>query len=278
MELFKWLKRIITNIYKMIKYAYIKDYKIKGQKIKYGKNKRQYYKVYNSNYLNKVTIFFIHGGGWWHGSPSIYSGIGKYFYKKGYTTVLVGYRLVPKYKYPHQIEDGFRALQHYIKNNNSYNKIVICGYSAGGEIASHLVYDKDRNKKYSINKDLLKGFISISGVLNFEECDSSYSKKLIKNYIGNEDINNINPVNLLKEKYNIPTLCVHGDSDSIINVKNSISFIDVLKNFNENTNLKIIQDAEHEYTIDMIRGLGNNNSKYIHEFIEEIENEAKITG
>ena len=109
------IKKKIKNVYRMLRYAYTKDINIKCTNVKYGSDKKQYYKVYKQN-SNKPTIFFIHGGGWWQGSPSLYSGVGKYFFKHGYTVVLVGYRLVPHYRYPIQIEDAFKALRHYIKN------------------------------------------------------------------------------------------------------------------------------------------------------------------
>lgn len=268
MKFIKTISRKSLNVYKIIKYAYIKDFKIKGSKVWYGHNKKQCYKVYNSNDKNKPTVFFVHGGGWCHGSPSLYGGVGKFFFKHGYTTSLVGYRLVPHFTYPDQIEDAFIALKHYIDNNPKINKIILAGYSAGGEIASRLAFDKVRQEFYNIDRRLLSGFVSISGVLNFKKCYSKYSKKLLKNYLSNNLNTCVNPINLLDENSNIPTLCIHGDNDSLINVENSISFIDKLNSFDKNAKLLIIKGAEHEHTIDIVRGKGNKYSKYIFEFIE----------
>ena len=72
----------------------LKDSDIKHIDIKYGTHKRQYYRVFN-NKKDSPIIFFVHGGSWWHGSPRRYSSVGKFFYKQGYTVVLVAYRLVP---------------------------------------------------------------------------------------------------------------------------------------------------------------------------------------
>ena len=60
---------------------------------------------------------------------------------------MVGYRLVPHYRYPIQIEDAFKALRHYIKNNETNNGIVVGGYSAGAEISSHLAFDTKRQNE-----------------------------------------------------------------------------------------------------------------------------------
>lgn len=263
------IKKKIKNVYKMLRYAYMKDLNIKSINIKYGNDKKQYYKVYKRD-SNKPTIFFVHGGGWWQGSPSLYSGVGKYFFKHGYTIVLVGYRLVPDYRYPIQIEDAFKALRHYIKHNENDNGIVLGGYSAGAEISSHLAFDIKRQFDYKIDTSLLKGFISISGVLNFNKCNSSKSKKLINRYVYRSNTDNCNPINLINKNSNISTLCIHGDSDTLIDVENSHSFINKLNKVNNNSYLKIIEGAEHEDTIDIIRGNGNEYSKYVFDFLEKI--------
>ena len=258
------IKRKIKNVYRMLRYAYAKDINIKCTNVNYGSDKKQYYKVYKRN-NDKPTIFFVHGGGWYQGSPSLYSGVGKYFFKHGYTVVLVGYRLVPNYIYPIQIEDAFKALKHYIKNNENDNGIVVGGYSAGAEISSHLAFDTKRQ----IDTSLLKGFISLSGVLNFNKCNSNSSKRLIKRYLYKSNADNCNPINLINKNSTISTLCIHGDSDTLIDVENSKSFINDLKRVNANAYLKIIKDAEHEDPIDIVRGNGNEYSKYIFEFLEK---------
>lgn len=269
MKSFTRLKRKSINVFRMIKYAYISDIRIKGKKIKYGSNKKQCYKVYNSQHLNKPVIFFVHGGGWSQSSPSLYSGVGKFFLKRGYTTSLVGYRLVPKYTYPTQIEDAFLALKHYIDNNSNCTNIILAGYSAGAEIASRLAFDEYRQNKYNIDQKIINGFISISGVLDFNKCYSRYSKKILKRYLKDKSIVSIDPINIICFECNIPTLCIHGDKDSLISVDNSISFINKLSLNNNNTKLLIIEGADHEETIDMIRGNGNNYSHHILEFIDE---------
>lgn len=275
----KKIKRKVKNINRTIMYGYIKDFYIKGQNIKYGEDKKQYYRLYERNeedIRNKSTIFFIHGGGWWHGSPSLYSSVGKYFYKMGYNTVLAGYRLVPTHRYPTQIEDVFLALNHYVKNNSNVDNIIVAGYSAGGELASQIVFNHQMQEKYNIDNSILKGFISISGVLDFFKCSSRYSKILIKNYVYKGKVYEANPINLLNNEVDIPILCIHGDADSLIDVNTSISFIDKVKNLDENTILKIIKKAEHEDTIEMVRGGGNIYSKYILDFIKEVNNLKEI--
>ncbi len=273
---FSKVKNKILNIHRTLTYSYIKDPEIKGVKIKYGNKSRQYYKLYKQKHDCNTTIFFVHGGGWWHGSASLYSSVGKYFYKMGYNAVIVGYRLAPLYRYPAQIEDVFTALKYYLSRDTNNDKIIVGGYSAGGELASHVVFDTKRHEVYNIDISRIKGFISISGVLDFLKCTSSYSKFLIKNYVYKKEAREVNPINLLNKEMDIPIMCIHGDSDSLIDLENSISFIKKAKNLDEHTTLKIIKKAEHEDTIDIVRGDGNQYSRYILDFINSIDNNSKL--
>ncbi|MDZ7548770.1 alpha/beta hydrolase, partial [Clostridium perfringens] len=92
---------MIPVMYKIL-IGNLKSRKNNFKNLKYGENIKQYYRIYNGD-RDKPIIFFIHGGGWWHGSPKTSSCIGKFFNDLGYTVILPAYRLVPLYKYPIQI-------------------------------------------------------------------------------------------------------------------------------------------------------------------------------
>ena len=67
---------------------------------------------------------FVHGGGWWHGSPKTSSCIGKFFNDLGYNVVIPAYRLVPLYKYPTQINDVFAAVKDYLNKYNNTKELI----------------------------------------------------------------------------------------------------------------------------------------------------------
>ena len=73
---------------------------------------------------------------------------------------------------------------------------------------------------------------------------------------------------LFSLSYTILFLCAKYGSK--IDIENSKSFINNLKKVNNNSYLKIIKGAEHEDTIDIVRGNGNEYSKYVFEFLEKI--------
>lgn len=265
----------VPFIIKTIKYNILKNRNIKCKTVKYGNDIRQYYRVYNMEKNSKVVIFFIHGGGWWHGSPKMCTCIGKYFAKRGYTVVMPAYRLYPLHKYPSQIEDVYKALRTYISDNKNCRcrKIILMGFSAGGELAANLAFNTKYQSKYKIDKSIIVGLITLSGVLNFKVCISKHSKALIKNYLGdNNDVSIANPINLIDENINIPVLCVHGERDLLINKENSISFIERINSFKNIGRVEVIKGKHHSNINELIMGSGTLDSKLILDFLKRVEN------
>ena len=247
----------------------LKDSDIKHIDIKYGTHKRQYYRVFN-NKKDSPIIFFVHGGSWWHGSPRRYSSVGKFFYKQGYTVVLVAYRLVPFFRYPSQIKDVFSGFKHFL--NNKYvigdrKKISVIGFSAGGELAANLVFNRKFHDLYNIDRKIFKKFISLAGVLDFEKCHQKHAKRLINNYIGNNSIIDTNPVNLVHGDELIPVLCIHGKKDPLINIECSKSFISRLYN-SPSTKLVVFDSMHHSDICNLIRGKVTKKSRIILDFLK----------
>lgn len=236
---------------------------------KYGENIKQYYRVFSGD-KNKPIILFIHGGGWWHGSPKTSSCIGKYFNDLGYTVVIPAYRLVPLYKYPTQINDVFTALKDYL-TKEKVEKIIVMGFSAGAELSTNLVFNREKQKEYEINKDIFKGLITLSGVLDFTKCKSKHSQRLIENYLGNENRSeDINPINLVINDINLKVLCIHGNKDPLIDIDNSISFVEKIKKLNGDAKLKIINRKHHSDIISLFLNKGEKESREILDFIEKV--------
>lgn len=57
----------IPLAYNIIK-ANLSNREIKSIDQNYGRDKRQYYRIFNCRKESPI-IFFVHGGSWWHGSP-----------------------------------------------------------------------------------------------------------------------------------------------------------------------------------------------------------------
>lgn len=236
--------------------------------ISYGTHKRQYYRLYRGNKKNLPTVFFIHGGGWWHGSPRFFSAIGKFFCKRGYTTVLPAYRLVPYATYPNQIEDIATAFSKFVASQDIKPKsIMVIGFSAGGELAARLVFDKKLQNKYNINPNVFSGMLSLAGVLDFETHQSSYAKLLIKNYLsGKYTSEETNPKRLIY-KSNFPVFCVHGVRDKLIEPCNAISFAKRVKEVGGESYLYLIRGYHHSDILNLFIGKGQKETPTIIHFI-----------
>lgn len=88
------------------------DKKIKPLKYEFDKNKAQYILYFPPQLkpeekAKKYLVVYIYGGGWKAGNPNLYKFVGRAFAKEKYHTILLGYRLTPKYQYPNQIDDVF---------------------------------------------------------------------------------------------------------------------------------------------------------------------------
>jgi acetyl esterase/lipase len=87
----------------------------------------------------RPALVCIHGGGWQIGQKSDYAIVINQFAKSGYVAAAVDYRLLPKYKWPSQIEDvkcATRYLRAHAKELNiDPNRIGAVGDSAGGHLA-----------------------------------------------------------------------------------------------------------------------------------------------
>ncbi|MPQ42916.1 alpha/beta hydrolase [Clostridium tarantellae] len=237
--------------------------------IKYGEEKKQYYIIYEGNKKNKF-IFFIHGGGWWHGTPKFCKGIANFFLSKGYNVIMPSYRLVPFNRYPTQIKDIFKAYKDFINNfNKENNDIIIVAYSAGCELAVNLILNNEMNENLKFDIKNIKKVVLLSGTLDFNKCTSKRYLKLIKNYIGkNKKIEKVNPINLIHKKIEIPFLCIHGERDSLIDINNSISFVNKLNNFGGKGILMKIKNKHHCDTPMLLMNNKNINTKNILNFIK----------
>ena len=114
-----------------------KDFKVEKIPVRYyrGKNK-------SKNEILPIMIYF-HGGGWVLGNADTHDQVCSMLVNEGnYDLIAVEYSLAPEATFPKAINEGKKILKSISKNkyglkiNN--NKIILCGDSAGGNIATVL--------------------------------------------------------------------------------------------------------------------------------------------
>ena len=202
-----------------------------GRSISYGEHKSQRIILHTPSIADKSTlIVYIHGGGWRSGSPEGFASIGDFFSNQGFVTAMLGYRKVPKFKYPCQIEDVGLGLRKAIDSITEItcDKIVVIGSSSGGHLGALLCLDKELHKKYNLKTDAFLGFCSLSGILSFDDCLPNWSfNHLLKGLIRNpSDYHASNPINRIKGDEKFSLLCIHGEEDPLVFVNNATTFFE----------------------------------------------------
>ncbi|RNA08989.1 kynurenine formamidase [Brachionus plicatilis] len=112
----------------------------------------------NSNILN------FNGGYWQWGSVSDSSFMSEHFCQKNVITVAVGYTIAPKACMSEIFCQVERAVAKILENSGK-SEVFICGHSAGGHLASMLLFS-DFKRIYHVDAFNLKGIISVSGIFD----------------------------------------------------------------------------------------------------------------
>ena len=90
---------------------------------------------------NGPCLLFFHGGGFIYNAAPHHFALARTFAQKlGWKTLLVDYRLAPKYKFPTAPQDAFDAYSWLVAQADVLRidpeKIAVCGDSAGGNLAA----------------------------------------------------------------------------------------------------------------------------------------------
>jgi acetyl esterase/lipase len=203
---------------------------VQAEKVKCGDDKNQYFLCLMPEQVqSKKIIVYIHGGGWKNGNPDEFRFIGNEFSKRGYNTVLLGYRLAPVNKYPAQVEDIFNSFCRamYFLNQKGVNtdEVVVIGSSAGAHLGAVLAYDKKMHREYGISQSIFKGYCSLGGPIVLEECKNDTIKALMKGLFTKDyDTKLGDPYYMIQGDEEIPVLCIHSSNDPIVEEENSIHF------------------------------------------------------
>ncbi|WP_297247843.1 alpha/beta hydrolase [uncultured Brachyspira sp.] len=241
------------------------DKKIKPEKYQFDKNKAQYILYFapqlkENESPKKQVIVYLYGGGWREGNANLYRFVGRRFAKEKFHTILLGYRLSKKYKYPAQIEDvfaGFNKALEVLKNKNiDYSDIIVIGSSAGAHLGALLVYYKEMHKKYNVDCNIFKGYVSLGGPTDLNVCTNDIITPML-DQLFEEGYNReeANPYNHIDGSEKTKVLCVHSELDPICDVENSIHFSNKVNSFHDGLADCIIFDNKNIYHNNLVNGI-----------------------
>ena len=230
------------------------------EKFSFGRNAQQYILFFyprEKSARKKLLIFFLHGGGWGHGNPGMFSFIGRFFAEAGYPVILGGYRLAPRYKFPKQLDDTYAGLkagmQLAAKRGLPTDKIVLAGQSAGAQLASLMLLDRISLHKNQLNQNDFCGLLLISGLLDFWYCQNKKDLIMLKNYLGKPSRwPSADPIRYVQGDEAVPVLCLHGEEDLLVDKANSISFVKKINQKDRRIAELYLVDGQHHSDLTMM--------------------------
>ncbi len=214
------------------------------------------------------AVMVIHGGGWFGGdkADAYNSEVSKSLATEGFVVFSVNYRLVPKARYPAQLDDVQRAVRWVRAHADEYGidakRIGAIGDSAGGHLASLLGTRETRDnsdEKLSTFSSKVKCVVDLYGPSDFMT-DISTSKlpnfatNLVKNLFG---IKREDALELYREgspithvdKNSAPFLIMHGDKDPLVPADQSNRLADALKKAGVEVKLIMMLNDGHGFKL-----------------------------
>lgn len=140
------------------------------------------YKKSSGEVDTKAVFYYIHGGGFFGGSPDVVEEAVKMFVAKtGLVAVSVDYRLAPENPYPTGHKDCYRILQWIGENKELFGegayRIFVSGDSAGGNLAQYCT-----TRDMEDGKHLIKGQLLLYPTLNMAQVQDEYYKPELEQY------------------------------------------------------------------------------------------------
>jgi acetyl esterase/lipase len=129
----------------------------------------------------RIAILIIHGGGWRTGNRTQHYPMAQRLASLGYVCITPEYRLSTEALYPAATYDIKSAIRWVRSNAKKYNidttKIVVAGFSAGGELAAFMGATNGINKFEGTDCNIIysstvQAVVDIDGILSFVHPES----------------------------------------------------------------------------------------------------------
>jgi acetyl esterase/lipase len=199
------------------------DAKLVVANVRYGEGPRRTLDIYSAGAKNAPVIVFIYGGSWSDGRKDDYGFAGRAFAARGFIVVIADYRLVPEIAFPGFIEDGAAAVAWTQKHIAAYGgdprRIVLAGHSAGAYNAMMIALNGAYLKKAGADPSAIRGVAGISGPYDFYPFDVKASMDAFGKAA---DPRATQPISFVRADAP-PLLLLHGDMDTIVRPRNTLS-------------------------------------------------------
>ena len=196
----------------------------------YGDDGRQTLDIYRSAATRKgaPVVVFLYGGRWKYSTKHDYLLVGNALARQGWIAVLPNYRLFPSARFPAWVVDGASAVrwtrEHIALYGGDSTNIVVVGHSSSAHTVAMLALDRRYLRAASVPAGTVRGFISMSGPV-----DTTWTDEDVQQLMGPSDVWPATYPSSFVDGRNPPLLLLHGESDSVVTVGNSIRLADQIR-------------------------------------------------
>lgn len=209
----------------------------------------------NSNFADKrqnlskgwPLVVWIHGGGWRSGDKR--GGPMRALLESGFAVASINYRLTQEAKWPAQLDDCRTALNFLRAHASDYDldtqRMGVWGASAGAHLALMLALKPDTAgdgaKSLGFERPQIKGVCDwfgptdLAGILRVSET-TDLGIEMVRQLFGVADdklldaCHEASPITYVGKSKDVPPILImHGKSDELVSIRQSVRLIDLMK-------------------------------------------------
>ena len=232
-----------------------------------SENRELKLRIYSNNDKeDQPLIIFFHGGGFVMGDLDSHDLLCRHLVKKsGCKLIAVDYSLAPEFKFPCSLEDSINAVKYIFKNKKEIkfdiNKVIVCGDSAGGNLALIISILSKEQKLPKIRGQILfypwVDFTMSRPSMNIK-LNGLIVKKSTLDYFAdhylndNDDITNwkISPL-LYSDFYKMPITYIYGAGLDPL-VDEGYALMKRLKSFKNEVYYKVYEGQMHAFVSNIV--------------------------
>jgi len=174
------------------------------------------------------VIVFWYGGAWTEGNKEEYRFVGAALASLGFVAVLPNYRVYPEVKFPVFLDDAAAAVawvqSHAAQFGGDPHRIVLMGHSAGAHMAAMLAINHEYLQRAGVDTRNIVGLIGLSGPYELDPNTPSLHAIFAAPYTPHDW--QVLPYVGADAP---PTLLIHGGSDRLVWVSNTLHLADALR-------------------------------------------------
>ena len=223
-----------------------------------------------ANVVHEEPVFWFHGGAFLVGTPESMIDAARVWCHEGFRFVSVGFRLVPHDRFPAQVDDAYHgvlATQAWLRDRGlPYERIIVGGSSAGGQLACLLGYSEDLAKRYGFDRSAVSAVVSCAAIVDADDLELApiHPLSLWRSFVDlpcrdagdktaiHETLLPYSPIALVEETDGAalpPFFAIQGSSDTLSPYAHQQAFVEALKEHGTEAVLATIGDPRWQHMI-----------------------------